>query len=160
LVSNVRDKLDNQDHEGTEALIEVKSVTADKETLNQQLRDLQQQMTRLVVGPEAVPDDVVDVEDITMFAKSDEAEGVSGTGALGAAGTPKVTSGVEQTAGLGASGVPKVQGPFGGSQQSRWGDPAEGWLVASLGHAHRVPARERTGCPPPDAWPASRFGGW
>ena len=66
LVSNVRDKLDNQEHEGTEALIEVQSITTDKETLNQQLRDLQH---KLVVGPEAVPDDVADVEDVRMFAK-------------------------------------------------------------------------------------------
>ena len=53
VVTGVRDRLDAQDLQGTEALIDTEVVgdlTVDKESLNKQLLELQQQMKRLEVG--------------------------------------------------------------------------------------------------------------
>lgn len=46
----------------------------DKETLNQQLQDLQQQMNRLFAGPQEKDQDAIDVEHVAIAAKADEAD--------------------------------------------------------------------------------------
>ena len=81
---------DDEEQERTEALTEIQDALADKQTLKQQLRDLKEQLAKPLVGLEAVDQDAVDVEDVAMFAKSEDDEGEAGSGAFGPAGDAEV----------------------------------------------------------------------